>query len=390
MTDRLPCVVFVAHDVHDDGGMERAIAQLIRTARADYEVVVISSQLAADLRPLVKWRRVRLPRRPRPLHFVLFFVVAGLRLRRERADLVHTLGAVVPNRADVATVAFCHAAYRQQEGRVDRPVFRRVNSALSRRLGRAAERWSYGRGRIRLLAAVSNGVAGELNRHYPLARVVVTPNGVDVDRFRPDPKARREVRAAEGVSAGEIVAVFVGGDWDHKGLMIAIDALALARARGAQGEGLRLWVVGRGDEARFRSQVRQTGIAEQIRFFGFRRDVERFLKAADLFVMPSAYETFSVATFEAAASSLPVVATRLHAVDELVGDDEAGLIVERHPEAFSRALVQLASDPSRRRAMGEAGRRRVSSFTWERSTASVLEIYRDLLGGAQASRRRAA
>ncbi len=381
-----PRILVVAHGVHDDGGMERAMAELVRRANRDYEVVVISTDLAPDLQPLVEWRRVRVPRRPVPLRFVLFFVLAGLRVARSRADVVHTLGALVPNRADIATVQFCHAGFREatRAARPTRPPLRRLNAAFARALGRAAERWSYGRGRVHVLAAVSAGVARELNRHYPEARVVVTPNGVDLARFRPDPRARSELRSAEGVPADRTVALFVGSDWDHKGLGIALEAVARARAAGATE--LVLWVVGRGDDARFEAKARRLGIAAEVRFFGFRRDAERFYQAADVFVFPSAYETFSLVSFEAAACGLPVVAPRLNGVEELIGSNEGGLIVTRSPGAFAGALSDLAADPVRRRAMGESARRRAGSFTWDRSAQGVLDVYVDLLDQLQVAR----
>jgi glycosyltransferase involved in cell wall biosynthesis len=375
-----PRILFVAHGAHDDGGMERAMAELIRRAHLDYEVVVISTDLAPDLRSLVEWRRVRVPRRPVPLRFILFFVLAGFRVARTRADLVHTLGALVPNRANVATVQFCHAGYKEATragASPQRPTLRKFNAAVARTLGRGAERWSYGHGRIEVLAAVSNGVAKELERHYPEARVVVTPNGVDVERFRPDPRVREELRSAEGVAENRTVAVFVGSDWDHKGLAVALEGVA--RARDSEGSDFILWVVGRGDEARFGAEARRLGIAADVRFFGFRRDTQRFYQAADIFVFPSAYETFSLVSFEAAASGLPVVATRLNGVEELIGSNEAGLMVTRSADSVANALSYLAANPVERHAMGEVARRRAASFTWDRSTQCVLDTYRDLL-----------
>jgi glycosyltransferase involved in cell wall biosynthesis len=383
---RLPRILFIAHGAHDDGGMERAMAELIRRARHSYEVVVISKKIAPDLQSLVEWRRVRVPGRPRPLFFVLFFIFAGIRAALTRADLVHTLGALVPNRADIATVQFCHAGYRQAariSARAERPFMRRVNTAVARGLGLAAERWAYGRGRITVLAAVSRGVARELRQHYPSARVVVTPNGVDVGRFRPDAHVREKVRAAEGVVADQAVAVFVGSDWDHKGLSIALESVSRARSRGSD---VILWVLGRGDEARFAAEARRVGIAAHVHFFGFRRDTQRFYQAADVFVFPSAYETFSLVSFEAAACGLPVVATRLNGVEELIGANGAGLMVPRSAEAFADALSHLADNPTERCRLGETARRRARWFTWERSSESVLGVYRDLLDEVQQAR----
>ena len=111
-----PRLALVAHGVHDHGGMERALAELVRRARREVDFVVVSPTLADDLQREVDWVRVRTPRRPYVLRFLVFFVVAGLRLRRVRADLRQSEGAIVPNRVDVATVQFCHAGYVASTG----------------------------------------------------------------------------------------------------------------------------------------------------------------------------------------------------------------------------------------------------------------------------------
>jgi glycosyltransferase involved in cell wall biosynthesis len=371
--------------------MERVFAELIRRAHREYHLVVVARELDPDLRALVEWRRVPGPPRPRPLHFLLFYLVGGARLARVRADLVHTLGALVPNRADLASVHFCHAGFHaanDAEERERRSAARRINTRVQRALGLAAERWSYGRGRIASLAAVSEGVAGELRRHYPSLRVVVTPNGVDMQRFRPDPATRGELRRAEGVGEEEIVALFVGSDWEHKGLAIAIEALA--RARTSSEASLRLWIVGRGDQNRARAQAERWGVADRVRFFGVRSDTERFYKAADVLMLPSRYEAFPLVSLEAAACALPVIATRVNGVSELIGDDEAGFIVDRNSQAFAEALETLTADAGRRVRAGGEARRRASSYTWDRSAESVLQIYRELLGAAPQAKERAA
>jgi glycosyltransferase involved in cell wall biosynthesis len=380
--DSRPTVALVAHGIHDQGGMERAFFELVRQGHRDCRFVVIAAELAPELRPLVEWKRIRVPMRPIPLKFVLFLAVAAVRLARTQADLVHTMGAIVPNRADLACVQFCHAGFREfVRGREleGRPPLRRLNTGIARALGHSVERWWYGSGRVRRLAAVSPGVRRELERHYPGVRVEITPNGVDPRRLRPDAEARRELRAEQGLGEEDLVVLFVGGDWDHKGLAVAIEAVE--RAAKAGGE-LRLWVVGRGDDARFGELASRHHVAGRVRFFGPRRDTERFFQAADVFVLPTLYETFSLVAYEAAASGLPIVATRVSGIDDLIGDGQAGLVVERSPEAVAAALVRLASDPAERARMGGAGRRRAEAFTWERSVSSVLDLYGSLAPAA--------
>ena len=372
-------VALVAHEIHDGGGMERAFAELLRGASgSDYRFVVIARELDESLRPLVEWRRVRSPGRPFPLKFLGFALAAGRELRRTHTDLVHTLGAIVPNQADLTTVQFCHAGFVAATGRLapgEAPPLRRLNTALSRLLALAFERWCYRPSRLRRFGAVSRGVAAELERHYPVVPRSLTPNGVDCERYRAVPHERQRFRADQGVRADDVVALFVGGDWDRKGLGVALEGIALA------GVPLTLWVVGDGDAERFERRASELGVTAK--FFGRRTDTESFYRAADLLLLPTLYETFSLVAHEAAASGLPVVATRVSGIDELVGEQEAGMLVERNPRSVGAALARLAGDPELRHALGEEARRRAAHYSWERSVRTTIECYEELCATAR-------
>jgi UDP-glucose:(heptosyl)LPS alpha-1,3-glucosyltransferase len=352
--------------------MERAFAELIRRTHERYDLVVVSSDLGDDLKPLVEWQRVPLPRRPAALRFGVFYVLAAVRLARARAEIAHTLGAIVPNAVSLASVHFSNAGYVDSVGGLApprAPALRRMNTGLARLVGLLAERWSYRRGRVEWLAPVSPGLARELVRDYPGIPVCVVPNGVDPSRFQSDAAARIEVRAELDVADDEVIVLFVGGDWHGKGLAVALEAVAAAPAP------LRLVVVGRGDEQFFRARARELGIAGCVTFTGPRRDTERIYAAADIFVLPSLYETFSLAAFEAASSGLPIVAPRLNGVEDLIGDDEGGIVVERTPAAIGRALELLATEPASRQRLGDTARSRAQVYTWEQSARILDELY---------------
>jgi glycosyltransferase involved in cell wall biosynthesis len=374
-----PRLALVAHGIHDDGGMERAFAELVRRIHHRYEIVIVASELGPDLRPLVDWRRTPVPRRPVALRFLVFYALGALQLRRVRADLVHVLGAIVPNRTDLATIQFCHAGLRDAVGGLvppGTPFLRRLNTAVYRLLCIGAERWSYRR-RTRILLPVSDGVAREVARHYPAVPVAVARNGVDRSRFRPDAGARDEVRTFAGASEEDLVALFVGGDWDRKGLGLAIEGLA--EAHRLTDRSLRLWVVGDGQEQRFRELARAHGVEKHVRFFGHRRDTERFYRGADVFVLPTYYEAFPLVALEAAASGLPIVATPANGIDELLGQGEGGILVERTAQSIGGALARLAENPGFRERLASSSRVRSALFTWERSTADVAAAYTGLL-----------
>jgi UDP-glucose:(heptosyl)LPS alpha-1,3-glucosyltransferase len=380
-----PRVALIAHEIHSFGGMDRALTELIQRGIGRCDFVVVSGHLAEELKPLVQWKRVPIPRSrfPFPVKFALFFIVGGLRVARLKADLRHVQGAIVPNRVDLVSVQFCHAAFRRvlrTSSRVRPSLPRWVNGLLSRGLSIAAERLMYRPKRVGVLAAASSGVQEELQLHYPGVPTIVTPNGVDFGRFRPDGAMRRIFRLEQHVMPDDVVVLFVGGDWERKGTAIAIEAVA--RAARQCDDMLRLWVVGQGDAQRFRSLALEHGVADRVTFFGSRGDTERFFQASDVFVFPTIYEAFPLAVLEAAASALPLVVTAVNGVEELVHDGGSAIVVEPTAGSVARALVRLVHSPSLRAELGEAARLRAREFTWQRSVESVLSTYTRLLGDA--------
>lgn len=363
--------------------MERALEQLVLRATPEFDVVLLAAWASDEVATAVEWRRIRVPQRPKPILFAGFYLRAGLLLRRLDADLVHLSGALVPNRAGLASVQFCHAAFVERTGRLaprDAPLSRRLNTTVMRRMSLAAERRAYRGERTTVLLPASRGVDSELARFYPESARVVITNGVDRDRFRPDAERRRSTRAEIGTPESSFVALFVGGDWDRKGLAIAIRGVALA-ARQRPGESLELWVVGGGDRPRFELAAREAGIRRSVRFLGRRSDTERFFSGADVFVFPTLYEAFPLVVLEAAASGLPVLAPRdVNGVPDVIGDETAGIYVERDASSISAALEALRADDDRRVRMSAAARDVSSAYAWDLVTDRTLAVWRDLLG----------
>lgn len=371
MSSRRPRVALVAHEVYAHAGLGRVLAELVQRTHARVEWVVISRSLPDDLKPVVEWRRARAPERPFARRALAFFVSGAAGVLRSRARLVHAHGPVVPNRVDILTVHFYRRAFYEADGVLvaRRPALRRAVTAANL----ALEAWCYRRARV--LAAPSWAAKRDLERTFPEKRILVTPNGIDAARFRADPDTRRSLRDAESVADDAVVLLFVGNAWRQKGLRILLRALARARR---EREELVLWVVGYGSVERYRALAADAGVGAAVRFFGVRPDVERFYQAADVFVLPSVYETFALSAFEAAASGVPVVATPVGGVEELVGD-EAGLVVTRDEEAVAAALILLARDRDLRTRMGQRAHLRAAAFTWERAAEAVLELYDQLL-----------
>lgn len=209
------------------------------------------------------------------------------------------------------------------------------------------------------------------------------PFDAAAERFAAHPEERGALRAELGVGAGEVVFTCVARFAPQK----AHDVLlrAFARARG-QRDDLRLLLVGDdpfGDgRTRAEALARELGVHGPVVFCGIRRDVPALLAASDAFVMSSLWEGLGLVFLEAMATGIPVLATDVSAVPEVVRGEETGLLVPPgQDEPLAAALLRLADDPGLRGRLGAAGRKRVlDHFGLDRMVEETLEVYRDVLG----------
>ena len=365
-------MTIVAHDVEGAGGMERQLRALITgLLERGASVTVVSRTLGLPAHERLRWRRVPGPGRPFVLAYPWFALAASLILMRSRDGVVHTTGAIVLNRADVCTVHYLH---RGPGGDVDRarrqtPLYR-LNASAGKVMSRLLERLVYSSpSRSARLVAVSELLRREIIRAFPERAddVRLIGNGVDLNRFQPDPVARKTTRDELGLSNRDFMALFVGSEWRGKGLDVAIDALGSCAA-------CHLVVVGEGDADEALRRAESLGVTERLRLVGETDQPERYYAAADVFVLPSAYESFSIAAFEAAASGLPVVATAVGAIPDLVAGG-GGILVERRAEGVAAALRKLAADASTRSSMGIEGRRIAVEFGWDAVVDAYYSLY---------------
>ena len=222
------------------------------------------------------------------------------------------------------------------------------------------DRARYRGGTHRVIVALADTEAAELRRAFGRVGppVVIIPNGVDLDRFRP-PTAdeRRAAREALGLLQDEHVVLFVGHEFDRKGLPVLIQSLSnIPQAR--------LLVVG-GDTRQMktaRQQADRAGVSEQVLFAGRRTDVVPFLHAADSFALPSAYEANALALLEALASGLPVLATPVGGAADIVSNGSTGFLVPPDPRVIGARLAELMEEdlgPWKERA-----RSSVTKYSW--------------------------
>lgn len=236
--------------------------------------------------------------------------------------------------------------------------------------------------RARFVIAVSQAVADSARTVVgDPGRLVVIPNGVDMARFAEKTlPAQNAARVALSLDLDAPVAVCVARLSPEKEVGTFLEAAALTLTRMPEA---RFLVAGDGPlRAALDHQVRILGLQKKARLLGMREDVPLLLAASDVLCLPSREEGLGIAALEAMAAGLPVVATRVGGLPEVVAEGETGLLVPaRDPAALAAALESLLTNPTRARALGTAGRARAAAyFAREGMLAATDAVYRKALG----------
>ncbi len=353
------------------GGGERFAAELTERLARDgrYEIHVFANRWVPGPGPITfhKVPQLRFPRFLRPLIFAWF---ADRMIARGDFDLVHAHERIP--RADVFSMhSVPHRGWVHDVRKKRVSLFDRAVISLERRMMSNAEgSW---------FLPVSSIAAEALRREYPIdpARIRILHPGVDAERFSGLDRAasRTMIRERYGIGPSEVVALFVGMNFEVKGLDVIVKAVAKAKSQRPDAA-LRLLVVGKGDSAKYRALATSLGIGGAVIFAGPQEGVEAFYLASDLFIMLSAFDTFGMVVLEAMTSQLPVIVSANVGAKDLVEEGVNGFILPDRLDADAAAgKIVLLLDPERRAAMGEAGYRTAQRHGWDRLAEEVAGVY---------------
>jgi UDP-glucose:(heptosyl)LPS alpha-1,3-glucosyltransferase len=361
-------LAFIAHEVHRRGGQERAAAEILSRVSARAGVTVIARACELDG---VEWVRIDGPSRPAVLRTWAFARAARAAERRAGCTITNSIGAAAID-ADVITAQFCHAAFTARFGGLrGGSGLRAMYQSFAQSRFVAEERHAYGARRLRRVIAVSRGTSRELQEHYgvPADRIRVVPNGVDHAVFRParDEATKRALRSRLKLPADAMIALFVGGDWERKGVRDAVDAIAgVADAH--------LVIVGRGDSVSMNAHAARAGAIGRVHVVAPTPAPQEYYAAADCFLFPSRYEAFSLVTLEAAASGLPIIGHAINGTEELVSSGENGWIVPFGADALRERLLALRDDAALRGRMSAAAVESSRRYAWDRVAMEYFAV----------------
>jgi glycosyltransferase involved in cell wall biosynthesis len=232
---------------------------------------------------------------------------------------------------------------------------------------------------LELIVTVSKSSHGDIVRDHGVdpERLRVVQIGVDPEQFRPLPHIVR--------IPGRLITT-TSSDVPMKGLVFLLEALAKLRTERPD---VTLTIIGRPKQgSSVPGVIDRLGIADAIEFVtGITDDrITELYAEAQLAVVPSLYEGFSLPAVEAMATGTPLVATRGGALPEVVGDDgtTAVLVAPGDAAELAATIAEMLDDPARRDAVGAAGRARVlERYSWERTAEETSALYREVISRHQ-------
>jgi glycosyltransferase involved in cell wall biosynthesis len=370
-----PRVLMLVDNVNEEsGGAERFAVGLAAALPAQRcEVWLCTTRVARG--PLIATlgnagvRHLHLGRRPGRLDPVAFRPLART-LRNQRIDVLHAhmfgsnvWGTLIGRMCRVPVVVANETTWSYQ----GQPLRRTLDGQL---IGRFADTF----------VAVSEADRARMVsiEGVPQEKTVVIPTAF-VPRVGCE--AGSNLRAELGLGAEDLVIGTIAILRPQKALHVLVDAFARLAPSLPHAH---LVITGpspgpvRGE---LEEQARVLGLQERVHFLGQRDDVEAVWRAFDVGAMSSDFEGFPLAAIECLTCGVPLVATAVGGLRDIVEDGRTGVLVPpQDPAALAAALGALLRDPERRVRLGAAGRARAQAFTMERIAARFAELYRRLLG----------
>lgn len=223
--------------------------------------------------------------------------------------------------------------------------------------------------------AISESVKKSLTKFefIPQNKILVLPNCIDYETYKKN-SDRYSIR-----NKNEIVIGTVGRLEKVKGIKYLLLAMKIILAKFPH---IRLEIIGDGSQSENLKKITEKlGISNSVKFFGKFTDVIPFYNKMDIFVLPSILEGFGIVLLEAMASGLPVVATNVDGIREVVIQGESGILIPpKNPDAIAKAVIQIIENPELFRNLVENGIRRAQLFDVGEHVMKLESLYSNLLG----------
>jgi glycosyltransferase involved in cell wall biosynthesis len=215
-------------------------------------------------------------------------------------------------------------------------------------------------------------------------KIIVIPNGINIEHFNIS-CSKEECREKLGLELNKNIILFVGNLIQYKGPDILVRAASIVVKEIPD---IELIFVGSGNMRNELEELsKKLGVEKHVKFAGFVEERLKLLyyKAADIFCLPSimSTESFGIVNLEALACGLPIVASAIGGIPDIVKDGVNGLLVSpKNPGALADAITYLLKNEDVRRKMGKKGREMVKKYSWEEIAGRMEKIYKELINAS--------
>ena len=340
-----------------------------------FEIHVFANQWLRGKSPIF-FHKVRILPFPRFLRQISFAYFSNKLIRTEKFDLIHSHDRIF--QMDLFTMhSIPHKTWIKEVRHKHLSLFDRAMS------------WVEKKGIIGphkpMVLPVSSLVKRELLKVYdiPESKIHVIHPGVSISRFSALDKedCRHEIRERHGLSQNDVVVLFVGMNFEIKGLELVLKGVAGLVGKEDRNSKLKVLVVGKGERKRYIALCRELGIANRIIFTGVTREVEKYYLASDIFAMPSQFDTFGLTVLEAMTAGLPVIITRRVGAMDLIDSGVQGFVLSENPSPLdmTAALASLMEKEDRLK-MGENAQQVALQNTWDKTADQVANLYHQFPG----------
>jgi UDP-glucose:(heptosyl)LPS alpha-1,3-glucosyltransferase len=366
-------MALVLHDFHPGYGQGRYAYEIVRRLQENFSLAVYADRfpegtlnLKHDLFSKTIFYKVQCTHKNLLAKVYSFMVHAEFLLRQQPQTIIHAQGLTSWS-ADLSTIHICSAARERADPSIrykDR-IFRRAMIPLERKF--------YQQKRLQYIIGCSHRSVADIRHHYQYAKgSSVIYHGTDLEKFKPlthedKIKRRKELKLPEK----EWIWLFVGEA--TKGLKQTIDALQ-------QDPYAHLAVVTRSDETVYKNQAQRLRVHNRIHWLGSFSDTSLIYPCADIFVYPSAYDTFAMVVAEAMASGLPVVVGENVGVAEWIQSYHQGIRIDpQSTRSIAESSRYLANHPSEVARMSLLARSALQSHSWDTCAYATGKIYESFL-----------
>lgn len=322
----------------------------------------------------VFFHKIKYYEAPRVLRYLFPLYHVPKNLRIDRYDCVINNGVGNSIIQDILIAQSCHKAWLINDFKSGRIHINPLNLFVL-----FIENYNYKQGHYRKIISISHLLTKSLIETYsiPDDDIVTIHSGVNVEEFRPSHERTEKcesLRKSLGLRREDFLVLFVGNEFERKGLEVVIRALSIAKEKV---QDLKLIVVGKDNPKKYVDFIRNHNLEKDVIFMGLLggKILRRIYSCSDVLVFPTRYDAFGLVILEAMASGLPVITSRYAGASEIITTNKDGIVINSlNPVSYASEIIRLYEDATLRQKLSRHSVKTAQNYTWDKVIEKVRKV----------------